>query len=100
MPSRSAAKGRQPVSDRTRSASHALMPEKDNIASAPPASMTGVAPARIICTASAMAWLDEAQAEDTAKLAPQSPRSIATAEAAAFPISLGTVSGGTRDLPC
>ena len=49
------------------------MPENDNIASAPPASITGAAPQRIICTAKAMAWLDDAQADDTAKLAPNSP---------------------------
>jgi len=98
MPSRVPQNGRQPVGDMTRNPSHALIPPKVSIASAPPVNITGAAPDRTIPNASPIAWLALAQAVDTLNTGPRSPCAIDTWLACDECIRRGTVNGCTRGL--
>jgi hypothetical protein len=67
-----------------------------NGASAPPASITGAAPLRILSHASPIATADDEHAVENVKFGPESPCSIPIHEAAALFIAISTVYGLMR----
>jgi hypothetical protein len=68
-------------------------------ASLPPTNMMSAAPARIVMSPRPIAWLPEAQADETQKFGPCSPRWIATWPVQALIIIMGTRKGDTRRTP-
>ena len=68
-------------------------------ASDEPAIITSASPRRIISHASPRAWPPVAQAEETAKLGPRAPKTMAAWPAARFGITIGMKNGLIRSGP-
>ena len=91
--------GRQVSSAITRMASHALTTPRVIQASLPPASATSASPARNNMQAWASAWLDEAQALETANAGPRRPNSRQICDVEALNIDRTMLNGCTRGWP-
>src|SRR4029077_6251893 len=99
IPFRSLEKGRQVSSDKMRMASQPFIAPKVMLASVPPVTAQVALPARTRWNAWPMAWVAEAQAEQTANAGPLVPQKSETWLAGALIMALGMVRGCKRAAP-